>query len=176
MASTRPDTRPRSTRWRRAVRRLGAITVGVAALGALAGCAALGRATFAEPLVELREVQLVGLGLDGGNLDVILSVYNPNRFSLDATRLTYRVDVDSVQLGDGALDSRFVVARGDTALVRVPVRFTYRGLGEAGRQLMASGSVNYRVRGDLSLSTPIGSFTRPYDRSGRFNTVANPRR
>lgn len=145
-------------------------------LAVTAGCAALGRATFAEPMVELRDVQIVGLGLDGGNLDVILSVYNPNRFSLDATRLTYRVDIDSTQLGNGALDSRFVVPRGDTSLVRIPVRFTYRGLGEAGRQLLNTGSVNYRVRGDFSVGTPLGSFTRPYDRSGRFNTVANPNR
>jgi len=147
-----------------------------ALLTATAGCAALGRATFAEPMVELREVQVVGLGIDGGNLDVILSVYNPNRFSLDATRLTYRVDIDSTPLGNGALDSRFVVASGDTSLVRIPVRFTYRGLGAAGRQLLATGSVNYRVRGDFSVGTPLGSFTRPYDRSGRFNTVANPNR
>ncbi len=141
-----------------------------------AGCAALGRATFSEPLVELREVQVVGLGLDGGNIDVILSVYNPNRFALDATRLTYRVDIDSLELGSGALDSRFSVARGDSSLVRLPVRFTYRGLGAAGRQLLNTGSVNYRVRGDLGVSTPIGNFTRPYDRSGRFNTVVNPSR
>jgi len=56
------------------------------------------------------------------------------------------------------------------------VRFTYRGLGEAGRQLMSTGSVNYRVRGDFSVVTPLGNFTRPYDRSGRFNTVVNPSR
>lgn len=153
-----------------------AIWMAAALLAATAGCAALGRATFAEPMVELRDVQVVGLGIDGGNLDVILSVYNPNRFSLDATRLTYRVDIDSTQLGNGALDSRFVVPRGDTSLVRIPVRFTYRGLGEAGRQLLATGSVNYRVRGDFSVGTPLGNFTRPYDRSGRFNTVANPSR
>lgn len=156
--------------------RVVAAWMAAALLTLTAGCAALGRATFAEPMVELRDVQVVGLGIDGGNLDVVLSVYNPNRFSLDATRLTYRVDIDSTQLGNGALDSRFVVASGDTSLVRIPVRFTYRGLGAAGRQLLATGSVNYRVRGDFSVGTPLGSFTRPYDRSGRFNTVANPSR
>lgn len=164
---TRPDSRFR--------RLLTAAALLSAALGG-GGCAALGRATFTEPFVELQQVELVGLGFDGGNLDVILSVYNPNRFALDATGLTYRVDVDSVQLGSGALDSRFVVARGDTARVRIPIRFTYRGLGEAGRQLLSTGSVNYRVRGELSLNTPLGRFTRPYDRTGRFNTVTNPPR
>jgi LEA14-like dessication related protein len=170
MEPTRAERRPRA--------RLRALMACMAAalLAATVGCAALGRATFSEPTVLLRDVQIVGLGLDGGSLDVILSVYNPNRFALDATRLTYRVDIDSTQLGTGALDSRFVVPRGDSSLVRIPVRFTYRGLGEAGRQLVATGSVNYRVHGDFSVGTPLGTFTRPYDRSGRFSTVANPRR
>ena len=92
--------------------------------------------------------------------------------SLDATRMTYRVDVDSVQLGNGALDSRFVVPSGDTSVVRLPIRFTYRGLGEAGRQILSTGSVNYRVRGDFTVVTPIGNFTRPYDQTGRFNSVS----
>jgi LEA14-like dessication related protein len=170
-------TGPKRANHRRSTRGRAMATITAAVLLTVtAGCAALGRATFAEPMVELRDVQIVGLGLDGGNLDVILSVYNPNRFSLDATRLTYRVDIDSTQLGNGALDSRFVVPRGDSSLVRIPVRFTYRGLGEAGRQLINTGSVNYRVRGDFSVGTPLGNFTRPYDRSGRFNTVANPTR
>lgn len=147
---------------------------GALAVATMAGCATLGRATFAEPLVELHDVRIVGLGIDGGNVDVVLSVYNPNRYSLDATRMTYRVDVDSVQLGNGALDSRFVVPSGDTSMVRLPIRFTYRGLGEAGRQLLSTGSVNYRVRGDFTVVTPIGNFTRPYDRTGRFNTASRP--
>ena len=147
---------------------------GALAVATMAGCATLGRATFAEPLVELRDVRIVGLGIDGGNVDVVLSVYNPNRYSLDATRMTYRLDVDSVQLGNGALDSRFVVPSGDTSMVRLPIRFTYRGLGEAGRQLLSTGSVNYRVRGDFTVVTPIGNFTRPYDRTGRFNTASRP--
>ncbi len=161
----RTTTRNRGrTAWR-ALSAAGAIAI-------FAGCASLGRAAFAEPTVRLQDVRIVGLGIDGGNVDVLLSVYNPNRFSLDATRMTYRVDVDSVQLGNGALDSRFVVPSGDTSIVRLPIRFTYRGLGEAGRQILSTGSVNYRVRGDFTVVTPLGNFTRPYDQTGRFNSVS----
>lgn len=167
-----PTTHPRDTircRWTRGgrLRALGLVVV----MGLVAGCATLGRATFAEPTVKLQNVTVTGLGFDGGNLDIVLSVYNPNRYSLDATRMTYRVEVDTVPLGDGALDSRFVVPSGDSSLVRLPIRFTYRGLGEAGRQILSTGTVNYRVRGDFTVVTPLGNFTRPYDQSGRFNTV-----
>jgi LEA14-like dessication related protein len=132
----------------------------------------LGRATFAEPVVRLKDVTITGLGLQGGSVDVRLSVYNPNHFSLDAVRMTYHVDVDSIALGEGALNNRFVVAKGDSSEVSLPVKFTYAGLGAAGRSLMQSGSVNYRVRGDFTVSTPLGSFTRPYDQARRFSTVS----
>lgn len=142
----------------------------VAVLG-VAGCATLGRATFAEPVVRLKDVTVTGLGLQGGSVDVRLSVYNPNHFKLDALSMTYKVDIDSTHLGDGSLDNRFVVAAGDSSEVRLPVRFTYAGLGAAGTSLLRSGSVNYRVRGDFTVSTPLGNFTRPYDQKGNYNTV-----
>ena len=136
------------------------------------GCAALGRATFREPDVQLREFIITGLGLTGGSVDVVLSVYNPNGYKLDALRMTYFVEVDSITLGEGELGNRFVVPEKDSSVVRLPIRFTYAGLGAAGRALLQSGTVNYRVRGDFSVGTPLGNFTRPYDRRGRYSSVA----
>jgi LEA14-like dessication related protein len=139
------------------------------------GCASLGRSVFEQPVVTFQDLRVNGLGLQGGSLDVVLSVYNPNRFALNATRLTYRLMVDSVPLGTGALDQRFVVQRGDSAQVRLPVAFTYAGLGSAGRQLLRSGTVNYRVLGDVTVGTPLGNFTRPFDRTGHFSTFGGTR-
>lgn len=141
----------------------------------LAGCATIGRQVFTEPVVSFKDVSLRGIGLQGGSLDVLLNVYNPNHFKLDATRLTYRLMVDSVPLGTGALDQRFVVQSGDSATVRLPIQFSFAGLGAAGRQLMRAGAVNYRVLGDVTVSTPIGSFTRPFDRTGQFTNLSGAR-
>ncbi|MEP6764483.1 MAG: LEA type 2 family protein [Gemmatimonadaceae bacterium] len=147
------------------------VALGLLAVAAV-GCAALGRATFAEPVVRLRNVSITGLGLQGGTLDVHLSVYNPNHFNLDALKMTYKVDVDSIPVGDGELGNRFVVPGSDSSEVRLPVRFTYAGLGAAGQSLIRSGTINYRVRGDFTVSTPLGNFTRPYDQKGRYNSVS----
>ncbi len=147
----------------------------VLAAALAAGCATIGRQVFEQPVVTFKDVRVSGLGLQGGSLDVLLNVYNPNRFALDATRLTYRLMVDSTQLGTGALDQRFVVQRGDSAVVRLPVQFSFAGLGAAGRQLLRSGAVNYRVLGDVTVSTPIGNFTRPFDRTGQFTNLGGSR-
>lgn len=151
--------------------------VTVAALLTLAtACASIGRAAFTAPVVSLKEVTVTGIGITGGTVDVVLSIYNPNHFKLDALNMTYRVDVDSTQLGTGALDRRFVVEAGDSSVVRLPVKFSYAGLGAAGRTLLSDGTINYRVRGDFTVGTPLGNFTRPYDRTGRYSSVAGTKR
>ena len=139
---------------------------------ALAGCATLARQAFQNPVVNLRDVKVRGLGLSGGQLDVVLSVYNPNEFRLDATRLSYNVFVgDSLRLADGNIQTQTSVQAGDSTIVTVPVSFTYSGLGAAARQLFNTGSVNYRVAGDVTVGSALGNFTVPYSATGRFDTL-----
>ena len=145
--------------------------VALATMG-VAGCALLGRGSFKEPIVTFQDAKITGLGITGGSLEVKLSVYNPNGFKLDGTRLTYNVLVDSVKFGSGAIVDRFTVQEKDSTIVTLPLQFTYSGVGAAGRQLMNTGTVNYRVVGDVTVGTPLGSFTRPYDQTGRFSTLS----
>jgi LEA14-like dessication related protein len=149
-----------------------ALVAASAALLAGAACSTLGKAGFEQPVVNLKDVKIRGLGLTGGNLDVQLSVYNPNQYRLDATRLTYKVLVgDSVNVASGLLDQRFTVQDKDSTTVTIPVSFTYTGIGEAGRQLLQMGAVNYRVLGDVTVGSVVGNFTIPYSSSGRFTAT-----
>ena len=143
-----------------------------AAIAITAGCSALGRQAFKEPIVRLQDVHLNGVGLTGGNLDVRLSVYNPNGYRLDATRMSYNVLVgDSVRFATGTVDSRFTVNGNDSSVVTIPVNFTFAGVGSAGRQLLNTGGVSYRVNGDVTVGTVVGNFTGPYSSTGRFNAL-----
>jgi len=141
-------------------------------LGATVGCGAIAKQAFREPSVTLRDVRVVGLGVSGGELDVVLGVYNPNNYRLDASRLTYRVFVgDSVGLAGGMLDARTTVQATDSTTVHVPVVFAYSGLGVAARQLLMTGTVNYRVTGDVTVASGVGNFTVPFSATGRYSTV-----
>ena len=100
----------------------------------------------------------------------MLGVYNPNGYSLDATRLTYRLLIDTTTVGEGLFTDKFSVQKGDSTVVTLPVTLSYSGLSAAGKQLLGKGSVNYRVMGDVTVGTPLGEFTRPYSQTGRFTT------
>src|ERR1700737_949984 len=92
----------------------GAVRAAIAIVG---GCSALGKQAFQQPIVHLQDVKLNGMGLTGGNLDVRLSVYNPNSYRMDATRMTYNVLVgDSVRVATGTVDSRFTVKERDSSI------------------------------------------------------------
>lgn len=142
-----------------------------AAAAALAGCATLGQQVFNNPIVSFKDVRFNGIGLQGGSVDVVLNVYNPNHYGLSAQRMDYQVMVDSVPLGTGAITRSFGVRGSDSTEVHLPVTFSYSGLGSAGRSLLARGVVNYRVLGNITVGTPIGNFTRPFDRTGQYNSL-----
>ena len=125
-----------------------------------------------EPLKGLlRDVKVVGLGVTGGNLDVVLSVYNPNGYRLDATRLNYRLQVDSTPLANGTLDNRFTVQDKDSTQVHIPVTFSWSGLGAGARSIFDTGAVNYRVTGDVTVGSVVGNFTIPFSQTGRYSTL-----
>ena len=175
--SMREPTRARERRagrragWRRAA----AVAAALALAGAGSACATLGRAVFQEPVVHFRALRVNGLGLTGGSLDVELSVFNPNGYALESTRFTYNLLMDTVQVANGLIETRQTFRSGDSTVVTIPVNFTYAGLGRAGQELMRSGTVNYRVLGDVTVSTPVGNFTLPYDQTRRFTPLGGSR-
>ncbi len=145
--------------------------VAAVAVAVVAGCSTLGRQVFNQPTVQLQNVRLVGLGIAGGNLDVVLRVYNPNGYRLDATSMQYQLKVDTIPVANGELSDRNRFSGGDTTTVHIPVQFTYAGVGAAGRELMQTGAVRYTVVGDLTVDTPIGSRSFPFTASGTFSTM-----
>lgn len=114
-----------------------------------------------QPEVRVAGARLASLGLNGGVVDVRMSVYNPNRFALRASGLTYDLDFESpdtdewFDFTEGRLDERLEVGGGETTVVVIPVEFTYRGLGEVMRGLLDRGTFEYRVSGHVAVEGPV---------------------
>ncbi|MBW3553925.1 MAG: LEA type 2 family protein [Gemmatimonadetes bacterium] len=114
-----------------------------------------------QPEVRVAGARLASLGLSGGVVDVRMSVYNPNRFGLRASGLTYDLDFESPDTGEwfdfteGRLEERLEVGGGETTVVVIPVEFTYRGLGEVMRGLLDRGTFEYRVSGLVAVEGPV---------------------
>jgi len=138
-----------------------------------AACAGLASQAFQNPVVNLRDVRVMSLGTTGGNLEVHLGVYNPNNYRLDASQLRYNVFVgDSVRMANGTVEPRTSIQAGDSTIVKIPVSFTYMGLGTAASSLLRTGAVSYKVTGDFTVNSVVGNFTVPFTTTGQYNTMS----
>ena len=142
------------------------------------GCAG---AVFDQPQVTLENVQLGGLGLRGGTLLVSLQVINPNRFSLNADRLTYELalrdpaemaDTTWIDFATGTYAEGFSVPARDTAVVQIPVEFTYGGLGAAAGSLLRAGTFTYLASGTVDVRTPLGTHEVPFRKRGTMTLMS----
>jgi LEA14-like dessication related protein len=138
--------------------------IGVAALAG--GCASF-PVGLADPEVHLDRVVLRTVSLTGGTMDLVLSVFNPNRFDLAGTKLQLGLDVESSHVGDLTYDDDFEVQRGDTTTLSLPLGFTWNGLARAAQTALTRGELPYTLRGQLTIRTPIGDHLVPFTREGR---------
>ena len=142
-----------------------------AVLLAAAGCSSLIRNQFANPVIELKDVRLRGIGLQGGSLDVVLDVFNPNPYRLDASRVTYNLMVDTSHIAHGSIDRLVTLETQKKSEVVLPVQFSTQQLIGAASAMQKTGSVDYTVSGEVTVATPFGNFTRPYLGRGRFDSL-----
>ncbi|HET7600643.1 MAG TPA: LEA type 2 family protein [Gemmatimonadales bacterium] len=133
-------------------------------------CAGL-REVFREPRIDLQRVVVRGLGVTGGDLDLIVRVANPNGFALHGTRLEAGFDVEGSHVGTVTYQDEYQIRRNDSTLVTLPVRFEWSGVGSAFRAALRYGDIPYTLKGQATLRTPIGPRVVAFTTQGRAPLV-----
>ena len=124
---------------------------------AVSGCATLRNAlSFEEPQIELKQVDITGFGLQGGTLDLVFDVYNPNQYRLRSTRLEVGLELASTDFGEALIDKPLDLSPQNHSRVVMPVRFTWAGVGAAARSLLQLQELRYGITGAVLLDTPLG--------------------
>lgn len=119
------------------------------------GCSVLGD-NFREPEVQLQHAVVRGIGLRGGNLDLVITVQNPNNFTLHADKLEVGLDVEGSHLGDITYDDDFSVTQNGETTLTLPLRFGWLGVGRAVRAALGYGDLPYEMKGQATLKLPGG--------------------
>jgi len=148
----------------------------LAGLAILAGCIP----KFYEPELRLDAVRIGALGLRGGTLYALIVVANPNSYELRSANLRYAIAMNDaageersrwLEVATGSIDHEVRVAAGESVTVEVPVDFSYAGIGGAIRTVLATGSFEYRLTGDLRVTAPVRRSV-PFRRSGRVDVAS----
>ncbi|HEY3220340.1 MAG TPA: LEA type 2 family protein [Gemmatimonadales bacterium] len=111
---------------------------------------------FEQPQVALQQINVTGLGLSGGTLDLVFDVYNPNQYSLRSTRLEVDLALAGRDFGQALIDKPLDLSPENHSRVVMPVRFTWAGVGAAARSLLQSQELPYGLTGAVLVDTPIG--------------------
>lgn len=128
----------------------------ISATLATAGCALAQQVRFEPPSARLAGVTITGLGLSGGSLELKLDVLNPNSYTLRSTRLQVAIDLENTPFGTAALDRPLELPPTAHSDVRVPLTFTWSGVGAGARAVLGKGSLAYGLTGRILVDTPLG--------------------
>ena len=125
-----------------------------------------------QPEVRLESVSIGGVGLRGATLYADVHVSNPNGFDLETRQLTYDLQLPDpkeeggwVSFARGSVDEHVRVRSNSSTVIKVPIQFRYDDADGAIRSIMDTGTFNYRVRGDVRLTEPVGR-TIPFSKTG----------
>jgi len=139
---------------------------------AVLGCASAAKHLFTSPTVAFRGVALESISPFGGRVRVNLLVHNPNSYSLSTSAMTYELFVrDTIALARGSDTLHRTVGGHDSLIVALPLDVSLRGLALAANSIVGYGMVPYRLVGDITADTPIGSRRIPFDQKGEFAPV-----
>jgi LEA14-like dessication related protein len=135
-----------------------------ASLLALAGCAST--LQLEAPKLSVVSMKVQSADIFSQRMQIRMRVQNPNERELPIKGITYRIEVNDAELGQGSADTPFVVpSMGEAEFDMV---FT-ANLATALSQLLArknsSDTIDYRLRGEVALSS--GFLRRiPFDERG----------
>jgi len=114
-------------------------------------------------------VKLKSIGLTGGSIQVALAIANPNPYPLPVQRAVYSFALaDSTEVGRGESATAFTLPAHDSTVVELPVDVSWQGLQAAARDAAGDGTVDYILKGSVTLDTPLGNPNVPFQVAGRF--------
>lgn len=146
--------------------RLGGPAAPLLLAAALAACAAVSNA-LQEPDVKLERVVVREAGVRGGELELQLSLDNPNPFDLRGTEIALGFDVEGSHVGNVRYADDFNLVSGGRTGLTLPLSFEWAGVGSALKAALSTGEIPYDMKGQLTIQTPWGAQSVPFTREGR---------
>lgn len=137
----------------------------VVLLSVLFGCSSL-KKVVEPPKVKLQEIHITKLSALNADLEIVLSVKNPNSINFDVKNLKYSLDINDKTVTTGTMKEKVLVKGKETTMVSVPLRVLYKDILSSAFMLLQKKGVPYLVKG----SVEIGPFTIPFDDKGNLKS------
>jgi len=128
-----------------------------------------GCSTFVkEPLVTVKDLNVVSLDGGGAGMELHLNVSNGNPFDIRLLGYSYDLKVMTLPLATGGVREEIRFPAGAATDLLIPIRISYGELLEIFRRKPDPESIPYQLSAGLDLETPLGHLTVPVHQSGTY--------
>ncbi len=125
----------------------------------------------AVPKVSVQQIAWEEFGLTSITGALILDVENPNDFTVALERLAYGLELGGLRVVSSEVKESTELAEGGKGELRIPLKLSPLQLGVGLVNVLKGGQADYRLSGDLDVTTPFGEFRAPLETSGRAKLV-----
>ena len=136
-------------------RRLAVVLTLATALGA---CASLPENVVASPEVQLRDVQVIGLGFKSQTFLLSFDIHNPNPYPLPVNHISYGVRLDGQRFASGQTESNISVPAGGGAEFAISVELDLLTTAPPLLSIVREGvrrDIPYQLEGELGIDIPL---------------------
>lgn len=130
----------------------------IVAVSGLGACASLPDSVISKPRVELRDVQLMGLGFKNQTFLLSFDISNPNPFPLPVNHITYGVRLDGHRFASGKTPSEVSVPASGETQFAISVELDLLTTAPKLLSIVSDGSrseIPYELEGQLGIDIPL---------------------
>jgi len=118
------------------------------------------------PKVELEQVKWDKLTFDSAGGVFRIRMTNRNQFPMEMARMAYGLTLGKMEIAKSSLARPVSLdPNGGEGIVEIPVSFSPRKFGLAALGML-TGDSSYELGGEISVKTPYGPMSLPFDRKG----------
>lgn len=124
----------------------------------LAACASLPENMISSPEIELRDVQVMGLGFDNQTFLLSFDISNPNPFPLPVNHVRYGVRLDGQRFASGETKSSLSVPAGGATQFAISVELDLLRTAPQLLTIIRAGTrrdIPYALEGALGIDIPM---------------------
>lgn len=108
------------------------------------------------PEISLDSVRISRLDLSGAEMAVILSIANPNRFSINLDGLRYSMDIGGMRFVSGEKDNVPEIEPSGQESITIPVGVDFINMGRAAMNLLSGNTAPFQLSGAMRFRLPGG--------------------
>jgi LEA14-like dessication related protein len=118
---------------------------------------------FREPSAALSAIRTKSLTIGGADLDVEITIVNPNGFSLKVDELEYDLKFGGHPIKQGRIRSGGSVGAASHSVLLIPLLFNFFEVGKDVHGLLEQDTATCQITGKLHIQTDWGRLSLPYE-------------